>query len=86
MKKSYRDMPRPEESNQVPVYAYKCLICGAPDLRVAGVHDDTAVCHLCKGLCFGKAGLPGMPCSNIFGISPLQLLPQPETDPLIADP
>ena len=32
------------------VYPYKCLVCGAPDLRVAGVGADTAACHLCGGL------------------------------------
>ena len=34
----------------MPTYPYKCLVCGAPDLRLAAVADDTAVCHLCGGL------------------------------------
>ena len=34
----------------MPTYPYKCLACGAPDLRVAGIDDETAVCHLCDGL------------------------------------
>jgi hypothetical protein len=39
-----------EEETGVSVYAYKCSACGTPDLRVASVENDTAVCHLCGGL------------------------------------
>ena len=34
----------------MPPYPYKCLVCGAPDVRLAGIADDTAVCHMCGGL------------------------------------
>ncbi len=34
----------------MPIYEYKCRICGVQDQRFAGFDDDIAACHLCPGL------------------------------------
>lgn len=33
----------------MPIYDYQCTDCKAADLRVAGLDDQVAVCHLCGG-------------------------------------
>ncbi len=34
----------------MPIYTYQCVDCGAPDQRVAGLDDHTAICTDCGGL------------------------------------
>ena len=59
----------------MPVYAYKCLDCGVPDLRVTGVNDDIALCHLCQGLMLRQNAEPRDALQQYFrdiAFSPLE--------------
>jgi len=34
----------------MPAYNYRCVACGAADLRIAGLDDHVAVCVDCGGM------------------------------------